>query len=1729
MKQFRALAAALVTAALLAAGAYADFSRNVTYTPGRFADVPETEWYAESVKDAYEFGIMNGTSDTTFEPEGTLTTAEGVTIAARIHATLANAAIPASDGEWYEQYVSYAKANGFLAPEGFDNYDRNITRSEIATLLADVCGDLAVINEVNAIPDVPASAPYAAKVLKLYKAGILTGNDGFGTFAPDSDLKRSEISAMAVRIADSTKRVKKAFAAAGRTFTDGYAIVDARDINSRTGLANGWNLDDRYQLANLDGLRSKVIVDTDDEQHKALIRRFAPETEGLLTAIVTGTVYADDNAFYFAFENEKEEKIVSLTGRDGHLVLIGKDGETVVTENEYGASHRYYVQFYLDLDNDTVFVKVDNKVSGKVSIASDAVIDRFVAGTEKSGKAALTLHYMKVFKNYPVFEPFFQNTTQVGEMPALWESDGFTVEYAKSSAGYDLDSAKAVGKASARLPFEPVSGKFGFETYILLPEKADGAAVSLQSAGKDVLRFETANGYFTINGVQLHDYMANVWYRLSFDADTSTGTAEVRVNGKKKAEVPFAAAFFDAVSVTFDPADNSKVMWFDDVALYSLVDHDDYPAPPVRSNDDNYNIGMNVCYLWRDNDAMEGWDSVSFLPEFDSPLGYYDEGARECADWELKIMAEHGIDFMHICWYEPYNNIDTPLKKMARSFEALHDGYFNAKYSDAVKFCLMWENGGCGIKDLEQFKQFIWPFWKEYYFSDERYARLDNKAVLSVWDTARLISDFGDEDGVKRWKDFLESELKKMGYDGLVLIVTHDAGGSTSRARYNQLDRMGVDATYTYNSGKSGYTASFMINGMKSLKQNSDGVGYAIPSVSIGFNNIGRWDERVPIISAEEHLEVCQFIKDTLAASHTGSWKDNTLFVSTWNEYSEGTYVYPTAGTGWHYLDNIRKTFTNDTAASRAFTLTDAQKARINRMYPPHFALLRRFKYEEEESALDPANGTAVDRYDFAAKEDEGKLKASDVTVADKYDFAAGKDTGAFIAGHNVENVAITGGKLMGSSIAADHSLMGAAIRPFNAADAPFIHVRMKATASSGLLRVFFITDSDSTWNNAKRVTAPLGKAGEYVDYYLNLSALETYKGRVTNLRIDPINGNIGNFEITLIELLKFNSEEAMKAATSKTQTLFVVNHNVKDFAIENGSMHGVTTSGDHGLMGAAVRPYKAENAPIIHVRMKTSEAAGLLRIFFITDDDKTWNNAKRITVPLKGAGEYYDYYVDMSALDTYSGTIANLRIDPMNGAIGSFEISLIEMLGFTDEQLAEIPSVEVNGIKLAQSFNIKEEANGDYVVGMEQRLGFFSMMRLFYDWDRFTDDGVLTLKSYTDHTLVLHIGKSTAEYDGKVIDLGFTPYMRDGVVMVNINKLCELFGYKYTKDRKTLKLQICSDEDYAKIVAINTAVNNWQFNLDGEMEKWTLQNTGAYVAGGVLHMDPTNNDPALYHEVDFRANDYNTMTVRIKDNPTMHAEGVEAPLAFFITSTDGTWTASKKIIGEYDFENIDEEGFVQVHFYMPANALYTGKITGIRFDPYNRDTPCDVDYIVMENRERRYTTAEKAALEQQKEAIKKLFNDDGYTLDKSVSVEFDSEADVKRFTTMSCNLSYEDGFLLGTPTKGDCALYVNMDFDCSEYRRMVVGFKYNAAMTNSVPNGISEFYFITTTDEAWNKQKLVQSVYVLPDDVKEGDVVRAVFDLTSCANFTGTMKTLRIDPYNNDKPFAVDYIRLYK
>lgn len=187
-----------------------------SYDTGLFIDVKESAWFAENVKRAYEYGLMNGTGTTTFNPDDNITIAETITIASRICSIYNGDNQPfarINNAPWYQPYVNYAQQKGIIPMQNsISKYNDYATKLEFAQILANALPDEALKekNDIkdNAIPDVNSSTQGAAYVYQLYRAGVLTGNDSSGRFFPSSYITRAETAAVVSRMADPALRME---------------------------------------------------------------------------------------------------------------------------------------------------------------------------------------------------------------------------------------------------------------------------------------------------------------------------------------------------------------------------------------------------------------------------------------------------------------------------------------------------------------------------------------------------------------------------------------------------------------------------------------------------------------------------------------------------------------------------------------------------------------------------------------------------------------------------------------------------------------------------------------------------------------------------------------------------------------------------------------------------------------------------------------------------------------------------------------------------------------------------------------------------------------------------------------------------------------------------------------------------------------------------------------------------------------------------------------------------------------------------------------------------------------------------------------------------------------------------------------------------------------------------------------------------------------------------------
>ncbi len=1086
------LFAAILAATLGVGASAADFAKTGTYTPGQFSDIPQTEWYASEVANAYELGLMNGIGDGLFAPDGNVTVAEAVTMASRAAAIYAGETIDtATAGEWFTPYVNYALSKGIIKDGQFEEYDRAAKRSEVAVIFKNAMpeGYFTAKNDVTGIPDVSDKSAYAADLLTLYKAGVVMGSDSYGNFFPENNITRAETAAIVNRVALPENRLTKPLDKISED--DAYLLINTPEMKApREGINSGWLLDarggiPRLTIANVTGLLTDIRADAPT----ALIREFNPTTTGKLILEASISVNGYDG-IYAAFRNADGKDVYHLETVDGSWQIMDKSGRFTKVY-EVGELERGFIfRIELDIDNGRCTTYINGKNTGTYPLCGDTTdgITSFRFGTtDKAENVAVNVLSVRSYVNYAVNDTFKYDVN--GAMPFGYTGDAVVV-----------NGEAVLETGSLRRAFDPVSGKIVAETMFLLP-KAQDMTVTLASGDRSLVTFSAKNGSFYAGETELvKNFEANMWHRLRVEADTDSQIVSVKLNGKKIGEIPFESTVVSADNLKIETfgeaipdglkneeleAIRTAAPHFDNIKVFRTVEHEDYvPQPTVPAGEDKYTVGMNVCSLWQ-NGTSYGWSCITPYDDIKPVLGYYDEGNPETADWEIKYLVEHGIDFQAFCVFP--DKSDAPLKMDETAH--LYDGFMNAKYSDMSHFAVIWE-AAAGKKptNMEAWKKYFVPYFIENYFKDPRYITVYNRPIFCIFGAGAVSSAIGGDESVKEMFDYLEDEVKKLGFDGVIYLA---CGNSSER-----LAAMGCDGCYAYNWGKEGCT--FEHNRKSVLASAENKAVYTVPTISVGFNSIAWEGARFPLMTAEEYRTSHTWVRDEYLKEYPKEdWQKNFVMLSTWNEYGEGTYIMPTSDEkGFGYVDVIRELYTDEkTSASINTVPTAEQLVRINRLYPQYRRLLRK----EDYYTVSLNEDTLTEKMSLNLDPNQGNGAIFWVSDNAAYDDKNG---------------------LIDTSHGNDPQIIVPATLPDGIQLEDISALRILADIPGGeRFQIFFATEENPGFSES-RVINCRSDAGMLKEYLIPTANVAGWKGKLTRIRMDPVETQGVRFQIAYVKFL---------------------------------------------------------------------------------------------------------------------------------------------------------------------------------------------------------------------------------------------------------------------------------------------------------------------------------------------------------------------------------------------------------------------------------------------------------------------------------------------------------------------------------------------------------------------------------------------------------------------------------
>jgi len=1137
---------------------------------------------------------------------------------------------------------------------------------------------------------------------------------------------------------------------------------------------SGWDVDYRGGLINTSGY-SLYLNDTSTTEEISLKREIIPVKEGEVVYETAMTFTSAANADFSLYLGDEENYLLKLNFSNQSVYNVNYDGKTKLCGLK--AHQPVYVKAVVSMDNKKVYLEIENLADGTYNTYQGTVgfansVSEFRDLSFHTGKASAIntkLHYVNIYKNFIVNERFI--STPLGEIPADFtvspEGTGSAIADAPGSTykddenGFLLKNTAESPKVKLETAFANTNEKTTVSWTMLMPEIQNGFYVRLATSSKPVVTIYTGGGKLFANGQTAESSLTpNLWYAVSVDIDTASGTYDLMLNKRTvltdiplyNAEVPTKLSFTKEANGTVGE------MLIDDIVVAPTFEkYADYPATPTVASSDGVYTGMVMYPMWREG-IHYGWDTISPYADERKPyMGYYTEGQVEVADWQNKWLAEHGVDYAIYPFVRPTEYIVSgtmvgePIKSPVRG-EDLMDGYMNSYYKDNVKFAIMLSQWGSRYKDANDFVTYAVPYIKEYFFKNPNYMKINNKLPVYCYSIGQMYNAFGSYTNLQTVLDALDNAAKDLGYSGILFGA--DAASSTGHDHVAYINRDYVRIwNYTEPVGNVGVLKLHVD------KEYAHSASY-IPSISVGYDDTPWRDSESDMMSAADVKELCQYVKNH--ASFKAEDEKMVIFTC-WNEYGEGHFFSPSAKEGFGYLNAIRSVFTSGGEKANEDTPTAKSIARMEAFYP------------NGRGALKVLNDKKYSDTDIASRE-----------VLYKYEFDSSSGSDGWYT--NNCNVSYSNSSVTGTAtntnpwIQCEFGDIGVPIEDVRA-----LKIRMYQTGGSNM-QVFYHTvdyDKDSSIANQWGeffTTEAISGTNEYSDYILHFnSQAGDMTGNISMIRLrfaDSIY-SIGDkkFGVQSFELLgdpktvepiariEFDAPDATAGCTAQ---------------MKDDALYCEASANDPQIRYTSVDE-TIDMSKVKAVKVKAfTQGTNELRMYYTTNGNVTYQHSpyKFTTNSVLGDGSYRVYTLTHDSLGSNAaptGKLTSMRIDPADNIYENGKYFGIDWIEFYDQATYDETypiTMMVDGKAVRLTSPVQEKNNEAFIPIYSILL---DEIRAYVVWDEPTK----TLSVEKDGKVIkVTAGSNIATVNGKEVEWKNTPFYEKGNLFVPCDEFFAALGY---------------------------------------------------------------------------------------------------------------------------------------------------------------------------------------------------------------------------------------------------------------------------------------------------------------------------------------------------------------
>ncbi|MBN2500375.1 MAG: hypothetical protein JXB38_06365 [Anaerolineales bacterium] len=221
---------------------------------------------------------------------------------------------------------------------------------------------------------------------------------------------------------------------------------------------------------------------------------------------------------------------------------------------------------------------------------------------------------------------------------------------------------------------------------------------------------------------------------------------------------------------------------------------------------------------------------------------------------------------------------------------------------------------------------------------------------------------------------------------------------------------------------------------------------------------------------------------------------------------------------------------------------------------------------------------------------------------------------------------------------------------------APTVSMRARVPEGEAMVCLEYLTLSESDWNPDR--SACLTIAGdEFAKSDFNVGTLASWNENViTQLRLTAPEAT----QLELDSLIVNKTGHAWEFDSEADIFNWNALYNLKPLRVESGNLVLESLGDDPYLSLPANLAIDAATMPQIEIRMSVS-AGHSAQVFFATGTDLDFIEEKSLVFEINADGQYHTYTLDMSTVDTWQGTVDQLRLDPTD-APGTVEVEYIRI-----------------------------------------------------------------------------------------------------------------------------------------------------------------------------------------------------------------------------------------------------------------------------------------------------------------------------------------------------------------------------------------------------------------------------------------------------------------------------------